>query len=230
MELDKLFIELRQNLYKPFIFYIPKSLIPEEKKALWKEEKYAVYFNMVTLIDSQGFDSELKEKASYHKMMIKSAVLDENMFMLIEKNGSLKEEQFRFFLAKYMEHVNFVVYISDWMSRNVVIHIKDLSEETKNSFQLQAQVFLKHFEDLRSNILTTRQVIPKKEVNVLEFIENDLVEIKDALNLSKDSKSTYKAIEFNKELPPRKLKKILPLLTDEEAEEFLLKTVFNFGI
>ncbi len=227
MELDKLFIELWHNLYKPFIFYIPKSLIPEEKKVLWQEKKIDVYFNTVILIDSKGFDSELQEQLSNHKMMAKSMVLNENMFKLIEKSGSLKEEQFSFFLAKYMEHVNFVVYVSDWLQRNVVADIKGLREETKNAFQSQADVFLKHLEELRSKILTTGQTIPKQEVNVLEFIENDLAEIKNALSLNKDSESTNGAIERDKVTPTNKPKKTLPLLTDQEAETFLLETVFN---
>jgi len=62
-------------------------------------------------------------------------------------------------------------------------------------------------------------------VNVSEFIERDLLDIKKALNINEDSSSQIpkKVIE---ELPI-KAKKILPLLTDEEAEIFLLETIFN---
>lgn len=228
MELDKLFIEIRNNLYQPFIFYIPKSLIPKDKKLLWENEKYAIYFNNVILIDKKGFDYELKEKPSYKEMMVKVSVLNENIFKLIEINRSLNEGQFSFFLEKYVEHVNFTVFVSDWMKKNVETQIRDLKEETKNSFLLQAEVFLKHLEDLKSALIVPKQkVIVKNEIDVLDFIENELVEIKNALNLNKGLSVNRNHPENNNKTIVKGPKKKLPLITVDEAEMFLLETVFN---
>ncbi len=219
MELDKLFTELWHNLYKPFLFYIPKDIVPKGDDT--------DICNIIILLDDKGFDSELKDQLSNHKMLAKHAVLNGNMFRLIEKSASLKEAQFQFFLEKYMEHVYFVVYVSDWMQRHVEADIKDLREETKAAFQSQATAFLKHLEDLKSKILSPGQTMPKQEVNVLKFIENDLSEIKNALNLNKDSKDKTGTIE-NENIPiVKKAKKKTPLMTDEAAEAFLLESVFN---
>ena len=219
MELEKVFKELWQNLYKPFVFYIPKRLMPEldNKDAL----------DMVILIDNQGFDSELKDQLCNHVILGKSMVLNENIFKLIDLNERLKEKQFQFFLEKYLEHVNFVVYISNWMYEHLQQDIKDLQEDTIQAFESQVNVFKRHVEDLRTHIIIPDQVLSSKTVNVSEFIERDLLDIKKALNINEDSSSQIpkKVIE---ELPI-KPKKILPLLTDEEAEIFLLETVFKIG-
>ena len=219
MELDKLFTELWHNLYKPFIFYVPKSIIPEGDNTN--------FCNIIILLDNKGFDSELKDQLSNHKMIAKRAVLNDNIFKLIEKSGSLKDEQFKFFLEKYMEHVHFVVYVSDWMQRHVEIDIKDLREETKKAFQSQAAAFLKHLEDLNSEILGTGLTILKQEVDVLKFIENDLWDIKNALNLNNDSKVKIDKAEKENVSTAKKAKKKRPLLTDADAEAFLLESVFN---
>ena len=219
MELDKLFTELWHNLYKPFIFYVPKSIITEGDNTN--------FCNIIILLDNKGFDSELKDQLSNHKMIAKRAVLNDNIFKLIEKSGSLKDEQFKFFLEKYMEHVHFVVYVSDWMQRHVEIDIKDLREETKKAFQSQAAAFLKHLEDLNSEILGTGLTILKQEVDVLKFIENDLWDIKNALNLNNDSKVKIDKAEKENVSTAKKAKKKRPLLTDADAEAFLLESVFN---
>ena len=217
MELDKLFTELWQNLYKSFIFYIPERLMPDldNKDAL----------NMVILIDNQGFDSELNDQVCNHVILGKSMVLNENIFKLIDISERLKKEQFNFFLDKYLEHINFVVYVSDWMQKHVEDDIKDLRSETIQAFESQIHVFLKHVEDLKSHIIIPDQALPNQEVNVFEFIENDLTDIKKALNINSDSPNTI--IEKAIEPVPIKSKKKLPLLTDEEAEAFLLESIFN---
>jgi len=214
MELEKVFKVLWQNLYKPFVFYIPKRLMPEldGNKAL----------NTVFLIDSQGFDNELKDEFSNHLIQSKSMVLNENIFKLIDINERLKKEQFQFILKKYLEHVNFVFYVSDWMGKHVTEDVKDLRAETKEAFQSQVNVFLKHMEELKSHIIIPNQALPKEGIHVIEFIENDLKEI---LNFRKNSDSS-KGIE-NKEASIVKPKKKSVLLTDEDAEVFLLESVFG---
>jgi hypothetical protein len=217
MELEKVFTELWQNLYKPFVFYIPKSFMPEldGNKAL----------NTAVLIDRQGFDSEIKDQLCNHIILGKSMVLNENIFKLIDLNERLKEKQFQFFLEKYLEHVNFVVYISDWMDKHVEQDMNGLKLDTIQAFESQFNVFKQHVEDLRTHIIIPDQVISSKPVNVSEFIETDLLDIKKALNINEDSsneipKKVIKEVSL-------KTKKILPRLTDEEAEIFLLETIFN---
>jgi hypothetical protein len=151
--------------------------------------------------------------------------LNENIFKLIDLNERLKEKQFQFFLEKYLEHVNFVVYISDWMDKHVEQDMNGLKLDTIQAFESQFNVFKQHVEDLRTHIIIPDQVISSKPVNVSEFIETDLLDIKKALNINEDSsneipKKVIKEVSL-------KTKKILPRLTDEEAEIFLLETIFN---
>mgnify|MGYP000091332129 CR=1 FL=1 len=218
MELDKLFTELWKNLYKSFVFYIPSRLLPdlEHNKAL----------NTVVLIDSKGFDSELlNDESSHYQILGKAMILNDNIFKLIDQSERLPKHKFDFFLEKYLEHVNFVLYVSNWMENNIEIDISDLREETKKSFKSQTQVFLKHVEDLKSHIILPNKSLEKQKVNVLKFIENDLTDIKNVLNLN--SVKPNDSVENVATKTSIKNKNKLPLITEEDAEDFLLETVFQ---
>ena len=217
MELDKLFTELWKNLYKPFVFYIPLRLMPD----LEPNE----VLNTVIFIDSKGFDSELKEASSHHHILSKAMILNDNIFKLIDQSERLPKHKFDFFLEKYLEHVNFVLYVSNWMENNIEIDISDLREETKKSFKSQTQVFLKHVEDLKSHIILPNKSLEKQKVNVLKFIENDLTDIKNVLNLN--SVKPNDSVENVATKTSIKNKNKLPLITEEDAEDFLLETVFQ---
>jgi hypothetical protein len=216
MELDKLFDDIWKTLYKSFVFYIPSRLM--------HGLEYNNLLNKVILIDRKGFDRELKDEESHYEILIKPMTLNDNIFKLIDQNERLPTEQFQFFLEKYLEHVNFVFYVSDWMEKHVEVDIPGLREDTKNAFKSQTKVFSQHVEDLKTHIIIANESL-KKDVNVQEFIENDLTEIKRALHISTDSGKLNDLV--NKAEDSTLIKKKAPLLTDEEAEAFLLETVFQ---
>ncbi|SFD31847.1 hypothetical protein SAMN04489722_107141 [Algibacter lectus] len=218
MELDKLFTELWKNLYKPFVFYIPLRLMPDLK--------HNEVLNTVIFIDSKGFDSELKEAPSHHYILSKAMILNDNIFKLIDQSERLPKQQFEFFLEKYLEHVNFVLYASNWMKNHVEIDISDLKEETKKSFKSQTEIFLQHVKDLESHIVLPKKIIENQEVDVSRFIKSDLSDIKNALNIKLDLEAPKTSLKKD-EPTSIKIKKKLPLICEEVAEDFLLETVFH---
>ena len=222
MGLEELFEELQMKLYKPFIFYIPSSVIPEEKNFEFQDAKYAVYFNNVILIDSKGFDKELKAEPSYYEMMTKKASLDKNLFKLLEKKEALEVNQFEFLLEKYLEHLNFCVYVSEWLSTNLVNHITCYSEETKNTFKLQSDTFANHFRDVKSKLLITDR-FKNKPIDVLNFVQNKVPVVNNTLKTIIPEDQELKP---DKEIKKRS-KKQMPSLDNEQVEDFLLRTVFN---
>ncbi|MCR8668937.1 hypothetical protein NO995_14720 [Aestuariibaculum sp. M13] len=222
MGLEELFEELQMKLYKPFIFYIPSSVIPEEKNLEFQDAKYAVYFNNVVLIDSKGFDRELKAEPSYYEMMTKKASLDKTLFKFLEKKEALEVNQFEFLLEKYLEHLNFCVYVSEWLFTNLVNHITCYSEETKNTFKLQSNTFANHFSDVKSKLLITDR-FKNKPIDVLNFVQNKVPVVNNTLKTIIPEDQELKPEKEIKKRP----KKQMPLLVDEQVEDFLLRTVFN---
>lgn len=219
MELEKLFDKLWKTLYSPFIFYIPKHLFPDSD-----DESY---FNLIIFIDSEGYDSELKDQLSNYKIISKDMTLAKNILKLIDVQNGLSKTQFNFLLEKYMGHVNFLVIVSQWMKNHVCEDVKILRKETENAFYSQATLFSKHFDDIQSKVLQLEAPIVKEQIDVLKFIENDLSDIKANLSLSKGTEKVVKALEVKKKPTVAKTKKTRPPLTNEEAEAFLLETVFN---
>ncbi|MDN3665778.1 hypothetical protein ACFFU1_18220 [Algibacter miyuki] len=183
--------------------------------------------NRVILIDRKGFDSELKDQQCHFEILSKPMILNDTIFKLIDQNERLPKQQFQFVLEKYLEHVNFVLYVSDWMENHVELDIPNLREDTKNTFISQTKVFLKHVEDLKSHIIIPNKLLKNQEVNVLKFIENNLTEVKSELNIITDSERSNDLLK-NVETP-KLLKKKSPLITEEDAEAFLLETVFQIG-
>ncbi|MGR7813386.1 hypothetical protein [Lacinutrix undariae] len=219
MELEKLFDKLWKTLYKPFIFYIPKQLFPDTDDE--------AYFNLIIFIDSEGYDSELKEQLTNYKILSKDMTLAENIFKLIDVRHRLSKTQFDFLLEKYMGHVNFLVLVSQWMQNNVCADVKILREETENAFYSQATMFLKHFDDIQSKVLQMEAPIVKEQIDVLKFIKSDLSDIKSALSLNKETEKIIKPLEVKNKPRVTRAKKKQPLITKEAAETFLLETVFN---
>lgn len=217
--LFKTFEKLRLNLYKPLIFYIPRSIIPDDKKEYFKASRFNNYFNNVIIINQKGFDYQLKDQPSLYHIMGKQGMLDENIFNLLDKKETLNEYQFDFLLSKYLIQINFYVLISEWFNRNMTLHIENLSDEVKNSFKLQYEIFSKHLEQLKSNYFIKGKINLEHNTNIVELIENEFPELNNIfIDSSKNESKKNKTI---------KVPKKPPILTDNQAENFLLKTVFK---
>jgi len=223
MSLDKTFNKLKLNLLRPFTFYVPKDLIPESKQDLWKGEKYQPYFNNAILIDHQGFDYELKEEPSFYEILHKQSNLDENLFVLLEKSGKLKSQQFQVLMDKYLLHLNFYVHVSQWMYNNIKLYIENASEETINSFKLQCDTFRKHYDQVLSDIyMVNNAEKPEPKMDVLEFVENNVSEYTEILSDTKGQET--------EPIPQQETKKKQAvILTEAEADDFLLRTVFHIN-
>ena len=217
------FETLRLNLYKPLIFYIPRSIIPEDKKEYFEAPRFKDYFNNVIIINQKGRDYELKDQPSFYQIMLKQGMLDENIFNLLDKKETLNENQFDFLLSKYLIQINFYVLISEWFNRNMKLHIDKISDEVKSSFKLQYEVFFKHLEQLKSSYFIKEKIHSQHNTNIVELIENEFPELKEIFaNKSKNELQKRKLIKA--------VKKKTPIVTDKQAEEFLLDTVFKVNI
>lgn len=141
MTIDETFNNLKDNLYKPLIFYVPRSIIPEDKKELFSASKFNLVFNKIAVIDKKGNILELKSNIKLLQLLEKPILLDENIFLLLGEKEQLKPNPFNFLLEKYIEQLNFYVLISDWMDKNIAVDIPDLDSDIKSYFELQKKIF-----------------------------------------------------------------------------------------
>ncbi|MCM4169813.1 hypothetical protein KCTC52924_03591 [Arenibacter antarcticus] len=219
MDLEKVFINLRNNLYQPLLFFIPKSLVPEEKKDLLKDPSFSKYFNIPAIIKRSGESFELKNSSYQMEFLGKPAILDKNILILTEQKATTHLFQFNVLMEKYRVQLDFYTTITRWMAQHFTEHC-GAEDDVNYYFELQDQFFQNHLQEIETKFGKIK-IAPLKPADVLEHIENELV--------------PFKKEEPGKSIPdldskvskPKKKKTKRPVITDEEASKYILKTVFN---
>ncbi len=219
MELEKKHRALQEKLYKPFIFFIPESIIPEEKKGSTEAKRLEPILNAIIFVDKNGLDRGLDQNPNLLELFGKNSYLDENMFLLLDEKERLTSAQFNFLIKKYIEQFNVFDYVSNWLNENLTLYIDKVEDKIKAYFVFQKMAFQNHKELLQQNF--TLNVIPQpKPKEVVDQIENTFKAF-----------DQFKIIRENKEPTPKPVhknpKKKPILITQEQAEDFLLRTVFN---
>jgi len=227
MTIDETFNNLKDNLYKPLIFYVPRSIIPEDKKELFSASKFDSVFHRIAIIDKKGNILELKSNIKLLQLLEKPTLLDKNIFLLLEKKEILKPNPFNFLLEKYIEQLNFYVLISDWMDKNIAVDIPDLDSGIKSYFELQKKIFQKHLEVFQNNFLSNA-ISLSKPVDVFKYIKKDFPPFKHFINIQNESDLRPNLNTNKKKGSNRKQKPIL--ITDDESRNFLLNTVFKLNL
>lgn len=227
MTIDETFNNLKDNLYKPLIFYVPRSIIPEDKKELFSASKFDSVFHRIAIINKKGDIQELKSNIKLIQLLEKPSCLDNNIFLLLEKKEILKPNPFNFLLEKYIEQLNFYVLISDWMDKNIAVDIPDLDSGIKSYFELQKKIFQKHLEVFQNNFLSNTTSL-SKPVDVFKYIKKDFPPFKHFINIQNESDLRPNLNTNKKKGSNRKQKPIL--ITDDESKNFLLSTVFKLKL
>ena len=121
MALDKIFQKLKENLYRPFIFYIPKSIVPKENLHLVDNNKNLLgFFDNIILVKQDGAGYEIKHHAPLFELLQKESVLGDNIFILLSEKTTQEEQQFSYLLQKYTQELVNYVWISEWLQKNLI--------------------------------------------------------------------------------------------------------------
>ncbi len=227
MTIDETFNNLKDNLYKPLIFYVPRSIIPEDKKELFSASKFDSVFHRIAIINKKGDIQELKSNIKLIQLIEKPSCLDNNIFLLLEKKEELKPNPFNFLLEKYIEQLNFYVLISDWMDKNIAVDIQDLDSGIKSYFELQKKIFQKHLEVFQNNFLSNA-ISLSKPVDVFKYIKKDFPPFKQFIKIQNES-DLRPNLNTNKKKGSNRKQKLI-LITDDESKNFLLNTVFKLKL
>ena len=219
MGLEKKHKALLENLYKLFIFYVPESIVPEEKKESIEAKNLEPFLNAIIFVDGKGLDRGLDQNPNLLELFGKNSRLDENMFLLLDEKERLTSAQFNFLIKKYSEQMNVFVYVSNWLNENLELYIAMVDDKIRAYFALQKMAFQNHKALLHQNFILNAIPQPKPQ-KVIDQIETTLKALDQFKTIKEKKQPTSK-------LPTKKLKKESILITKEQAEDFLLRTVFN---
>lgn len=229
--LNQIYDDLNKGLFVPMVFYIPRRVWNQFDKKKWDDKIYDNVFDKVVLIKPDGSDALLNNEPSNHHLFIKKSRLDKNTFKLLDLQNDLDKKQFKFLLNKYCLQLDFCRRVSIWMMENVKKDIEDLNQETLISFELQQTSFKEHWQYVQENFVdspkiketTSETLLSKKDIKSFQNLMNPSGILTSPIETKPDSKE-----EINKPKKQKKEKKIL--VTEEEATNFLLRTVFNMKL
>lgn len=211
--------ELIHRLYKPLIFYLPRKIWADvDDKFLNKE--FDTVFNTVILMRENGDNHALNNSASAFCILGKAASLDKNIYDLLDLKVKLTSEAFQFLSEKYSLSVAFYNHVSHWMLEHVKDDILDCSEETINSFEIQKVAFAKHWDYIQMHFSVPDHI--NNYFDSIQLTTENISKIPDFITGGRVQKERI----FENLVKP-KINKKKVLITPQEAETFLLKTVFN---
>jgi len=231
--LKNIFDSLVLSLWTDLIFYIPGNENTREKLSKIDFD-ITGYLNKLYVSDINNIIEKYDADKHNKRLLLKSGSLENNIYKLIKYKTSLKPYEFSHIVNKYYKQADFYFYTTIWMLNNFETYIKR-NDGIKMLFQIQFEYFKAHYEDLTKNFYPSKKQLASSTFNVLETIEKQFPTIlqkfsnanlkveRQTENLTK--KEPVKSVANKAKISRKEKKKAL--ISEEEATQFILKTVFN---
>lgn len=220
--LETFFNSLIPNLWEELIFYIPNKDFPKNIIDNFKNLNIEKFFNQVLVMDTFKGPIKYKEGRNNKEILLKGAKLENNLYRLLEKEHITNLTEFNFILDKYLEQVECLKYMSEWMYSNLD-QIKHQNETIKGLFLMQSNHFEKHLNVFVDHFYKNRAIFHKNDFDLESIIKSKLKEIT-------IQNATIKVNQNNTTHKSQKKSIKQPLVAEEDAKKMILKQVFNLDL
>jgi len=211
---------LNERANRLTLFFIPYQLFPEFTDEQRKQAEDELFFGTLYLYKQGKIIVNFEKDFNQINLLSKKDLLANNILRLIEINEKGKKESFNFLLDKYASRIKGWEYIYDWLNNNAENNIVDLNASNKALLQFQLDITKVHLREIESRFGISDNIPSEQPENI--FIENkDLV-----FTNGKTVHDIVKEKNDNSELV-NKSKKRKTLISNEDADKYLLKTIFN---
>jgi hypothetical protein len=235
--LETIFEELRHNLFRSYVFYLPGKLVEEAPIREEQLIKLAPLFDTILYIDTELVLNSYKQQPLQFELQQKRELLNKNTFKLLLQKDIQKPYQFDFLIKEYIKYVEFNLVATKWLLQQLDRYLPNTTKEIKIVLQLQCDCFKKHQQDIDQHLKLEKQ-LPNENINLLEFVSNNFKDLNDKISNIQINKPIATAVSTTVDVAAMaeksanpsnstQKKKKTPLITDEEARKYLLKTVFN---
>lgn len=241
-DLSEIINKLNLGLVYCSIGYIPQSFINLINKK--DGELLQGMVNKIIIIDKKGFD---KQPTTTELFMLigKPSMLSQNIFYLNNLKQEHNKDNFNYILDKYLGYLNGAIHITEYYSNNIEIDIPEAENNVKASFKNQYNYLIKHKEEFNSKFM--RYNFSKPDLNSW-LNQNTLNNLNDTFSNSKipqlkveDFIRKQQTLNTNTNTNTKEVKKSKAQLkkenlqaikdkTNQEAEQYILKTVFNIDV
>lgn len=220
-----LYLTFGKNFLGASILYFP-----EISKALNSELNFDTNFwsplvNRVFIFKENGDNYFVQDDKVSLKIMVKTHLLEQNIFHLLQLQEDFLPITFSYILLKYREHLKAYAFFSQWLIDTVALNIPNLTEDQKLAFKIQNQAYTAHKLELENYFGhlfddTTNDEPIKDEIDTNSAL--------DAVLESQRKKShSDRAEGINPQLERGERIKQIKELTASYADQAILKQVFN---
>jgi len=229
--LEKFYNCLIPPLWEELYFYISDRNIPTDFFESYNAIEIRKFFNKILVMDHKLGPILYKKERGITALLLKSSLLEKNIFSLLEKKSRVQVHEFTFILEKYFEQVETCFWIANWTNDNLESQTTLIVDDsTRTVFELQFKTIKDHFKKLIKHFYPNREDLLSTDLNVIETLETYFP---DLLGRYKKDEDNTKIIEqqtrskSTKIVDASKEDKKQFLITEKQAEDFILKSVFN---
>lgn len=221
MSLSEINNALIEALYKSFLFYIPQKVFEQKPELIGVFIEQRIVDTLV-LVNSKGEGKIVHEHLCWLEVMKKVNLLADNKFLLIESKGKYDKEQFNHLFNSYNIQLRFYIHVSKWMYEHVDEQYFNITTDQKESLRTQLELFEAHFKEVHQLFGAKPLSLLKSNFNFSKFNK----EYPDFIKNLKEKAKSKPLLPQEKSI--KKTKKVL--ITDKEAELFLIEHVFSSNI
>ncbi|WP_458626001.1 hypothetical protein [Winogradskyella sp. PC D3.3] len=216
--------KLIENITKKYILFFPSSVYSEIEDSMIagmipKESYDIIAYNR----DKLGATTHDIEKIALVDILNKNKILQNNLLLLLDTKTKVNAEVFQFIIDDYKKHMDCHLVITSWMVDNIKITFPDLSNTIFNAFKNQNLFFRNHYSQLEQYFKLSPQAPKLDSVDVLKNIKMTFSNTPLKNEVLEESKNSKPKIST----PTKKIK---PQFSDEEIDNFLMKTVFGVDL
>ncbi|WNH09929.1 hypothetical protein [Thalassobellus suaedae] len=228
MDASKDMEELLKRIYMPSVFYFPKVFFTNLSSEMQKTLKEYHFFEDIGIIKANGDIAPVRRSINNIEIIKKDGVLEGNIFQLLEMKERLGNESFDFLLDKYLSNVKAWVSAYHWLLEYYDKQFSESSKTEKPLFEYQCTSLNNHLTQL--NLKFQFNFNNTSPTNLLDVLSENKKTFPFDKSIYKNLKEGILNRNKTKESKTTRQHKKQILLTEHEADEFLLKTVFNMKL
>lgn len=220
MNTHKVFIKLLRRLMSQSVFYLPSEFVVagiQDMISITIDD----YTDRLLYLAKNRRTKPLENPESFENILKKRFQLDKTVSYLIKQKSILDDGSFSYLLEKYMAQVNLACYGSKVLYDNIKERFPNEKLVVYNTFLVQQNTLHEHRKELISKL----NIANNQPSSLDDFLQMSLMQnpaFKEMLSLHET------------ELQPTALH-LQPtdgfaLISDEQAQEFLLESVFSIPI
>lgn len=221
MELNKTMTRLVESIRKPSLFYFPRNLFDGIEGINLDALEKIGFLNTMIFIDKQGDVKPYKGGMEPMVLVGKDKLLKANIFELLTHKSNLDESSFYFLLKEYNKELQNWVFTTKLIEDDAGEHVKNYQAHIQPYLKAQRVTLEVHRDEMKENFGSWESAIDLKRF--LDLTKKKVFKNED-INVPKLKSKGLKKPQIDVR---KKTKRNVSLIGDEEADEYLLKHVFN---